>query len=292
MGGTAGGEHLLVEACEYHSNFLNLQPRTAVILGIEPDHFDCFDSPETLERAFTQFSLSLPENGLIIARHDCPTTQRVVAKAACRVETFDLAGNGLAGNGVAPIALLSVCRQAQEASGRCLLRPRHPDGQAIGATQPPDWRAAGLRERLGRYSFEVLRHGRPFCRVRLRVPGRHNVLNALAATALCHSRGVGPGEIARALGRFAGLQRRLETVGIWRGVTLVDDYAHHPTEVTRRLGGGQADVSRPAVVVRVSTSSGLADRATPGRTGRQPAKCRQAAGGRHLPRAGADPLAG
>jgi len=192
-GGRAGrGKHMLVEACEYRANFLHLRPQRAVILGIEPDHFDCYDSPAALERAFARLARSIPDDGLLIARHDCQTTRRVAAEAGCRTETFGLDEHG-------------------------------------------DWSAVGLRCRLGRYDFQIRHRGRPFCRVRLKVPGRHNVLNALAAAALGWSCGVGPDRIGRALGRFAGLHRRLESLGCWRGVPLLDDYAHHPTEVSATL---------------------------------------------------------
>jgi UDP-N-acetylmuramate--alanine ligase len=67
------------------------------------------------------------------------------------------------------------------------------------------------------------------------VPGRHNVLNALAAAALACENGVSGETVAQALGQFRGLRRRLEEVGSWRGVLLLDDYAHHPTEVAATL---------------------------------------------------------
>ena len=63
------------------------------------------------------------------------------------------------------------------------------------------------------------------------MPGRHNVLNSLAAAALAWHNGATAEQIAAGLGHFAGLRRRLEVLGTWQGVTLVDDYAHHPTEV-------------------------------------------------------------
>ena len=67
------------------------------------------------------------------------------------------------------------------------------------------------------------------------MPGRHNVLNALAAAALAHESGVPAEQIAAGLEQFPGLHRRLEVLGDRRGVTLVDDYAHHPTAVTAAL---------------------------------------------------------
>ena len=71
-GGRAGrGSLVLVEACEYLANFLNLRPKQAVILGIEPDHFDCYDSAASLEQAFSRFAALVPRDGLLLVRHDC-----------------------------------------------------------------------------------------------------------------------------------------------------------------------------------------------------------------------------
>jgi UDP-N-acetylmuramate--alanine ligase len=87
----------------------------------------------------------------------------------------------------------------------------------------------------GRFNFEVRRFGRPLCDVRLPAPGEHNVLNALAAAALAYENGLSPEQIAEGLGSFPGLHRRLEVLGTWRCAQLIDDYAHHPTEVTATL---------------------------------------------------------
>jgi UDP-N-acetylmuramate--alanine ligase len=192
-GGRVGRSGLvLVEACEYRANFLHLRPQHAVILGIEPDHFDCYNSPEELAGAFAEFAHRLPPDGLLLARYDCPTTSQITAGLACRVETFGV------------------------------------DGRAA-------WSARGLSARRGRYTFEVCHHGRRLCEVKLLLPGRHNVLNALAAAALAWENGASADQIARGLGRLRGLSRRLEVHGCWRGISLVDDYAHHPTEVTATL---------------------------------------------------------
>jgi len=191
-GRAGGGDLLLVEACEYRANFLKLRPQQAVILGIEPDHFDCYPTVAELERAFRRFAESVPRDGLLLTRADCPTTRRIAAGLACRVETFALEG-------------------------------------------PADWTARDLLPRRGRYAFTLERRGRALAEVALRVPGRHNALNALAAAALAWHEGVSPGAIAAGLAGFRGLKRRLEHRGAWRGVELLDDYAHHPTEIAAAL---------------------------------------------------------
>lgn len=107
--------------------------------------------------------------------------------------------------------------------------------ETFGFTPSADWSADEITCHRGRYAFRLLHCGEPLGEVRLRVPGRHNVLNVLAAAALARANRVSREVIAEGLSRFKGLQRRLEIVGGWRGVTWIDDYAHHPTEITAGL---------------------------------------------------------
>ena len=107
--------------------------------------------------------------------------------------------------------------------------------RTFGLGEGADWRAVRLRGRLGRYCFEVQFRGRRFAEVSLQVPGAHNVQNALAAAAITAEYGVCAADVKRALAEFRGLRRRLEPLGAWRGVTIVDDYAHHPTAVRATL---------------------------------------------------------
>lgn len=192
-GGRAGRSDLvLVEACEYRAGFLGLSPQIAAVLGIEPDHFDCYRSRAELETAFAQFVRRVPNHGLVLAFAGCPATLRAIRNIRCRAETF---------------------------------------GLDAGA----DWRAGGVRGCRGRYTFQILHRGRRFGEVELRVPGRHHVSNALAAAAMASQYGASTSDVRLALGRFAGLRRRLEIVGDCRGVVLLDDYAHHPTQVAATL---------------------------------------------------------
>jgi UDP-N-acetylmuramate--alanine ligase len=184
---------MVVEACEYLANFLHLRPRQAAVLNVEPDHFDCYDSPAQLEDAFRQFAQSLPSDGLLVVRHDCERTRHVAAGLSCRVESF-------------------------------------------GMSADADWSALELDEDYGRFRFEIRRSGRPLCEVRLPLPGQHNVLNALAAAALAFENGLSADQISSGLATFPGLHRRLEVQRTCRGTIWVDDYAHHPTEVTAALG--------------------------------------------------------
>ncbi len=188
----SGDGLMLVEACEYRENFLHLRPRQAAILGIEADHFDCFDSLTQIEDAFQRFAASVPADGMLLVRHDCRSTRRATASARCRVESFSFASGA-------------------------------------------DWSVDEFADEGGYFRFSLHRFGQRLCDVRLQVSGRHNVLNALAAAALAWHNGATAVEIASGLETFAGLHRRLEVLGTWHGVTHLDDYAHHPTEVTVAL---------------------------------------------------------
>jgi UDP-N-acetylmuramate--alanine ligase len=103
--------------------------------------------------------------------------------------------------------------------------------QTFGFDERCTWRGAALTADLGRCRFDVLLDGQFLCRVALRLPGRHNAYNALAAAALLHHAGLSGDQIADGLGHFAGTYRRMTYKGCDRGVTVMDDYAHHPTEI-------------------------------------------------------------
>lgn len=125
---------------------------------------------------------------------------------------------------------------ASAASARVVTFSAEPTG---------DYWATDLRPVEGGTRFRVFRRGEYLAQVTLRVPGEHNVTNALAAAALCCELGVSPSDIREGLWEFRGIRRRFEAVGSWRGRLLIDDYAHHPTavravlEATRRQYPGR-----------------------------------------------------
>jgi len=98
-----------------------------------------------------------------------------------------------------------------------------------------EWSAGRLELVQGCHAFDLLHHRQSLGRLRLSVPGRHNVHNALAAAALAHECGCADHHILAGLERFEGASRRLSCRGFRRGVAVLDDYAHHPTEVRASL---------------------------------------------------------
>jgi len=98
-----------------------------------------------------------------------------------------------------------------------------------------EWMARDLMERRGRYSFSLHRKGRDLGRVRLLVPGYHSVKNALASAATAFVSGASPADILKGLSTFQGVERRFQVVARVHGITLVNDYSHHPTELRALL---------------------------------------------------------
>jgi UDP-N-acetylmuramate: L-alanyl-gamma-D-glutamyl-meso-diaminopimelate ligase len=112
--------------------------------------------------------------------------------------------------------------------------------ETFGLADGSDWQAYDLDTREGVTHFKVRRRGEPFGRFLLPLLGAHNVRNALAAIAVGAQAGVDSGTLAEGLRRFRGIKRRLETVGVARQVTVLDDFAHHPTAVHETLSALRA----------------------------------------------------
>jgi UDP-N-acetylmuramate--alanine ligase len=195
LGGGSGvgeGRHFVVEACEYDRSFLNLRPKTAVILNIEEDHLDCYADLSAITESFAQFANLVPPDGLIVLNGEDPNCRAIARRMAIDVETFG---------------------------------PREID----------TWQGADAELRDGRYEFTVVHVGEPLGRVHLGIAGRHNVANALAVAALASRAGVPWSAVSAGLQDFRGARRRLQVRCEVEGVTVVDDYAHHPTEIRATL---------------------------------------------------------
>ncbi|MGC9082486.1 MAG: UDP-N-acetylmuramate--L-alanine ligase [Anaerolineae bacterium] len=195
-----GGPHFVIEADEYDRTFLGLAPQIAVVTNVEHDHPDCYPTFEDFRAAFAEFVARIPPGGLLVACWDHPVAQE-------------------------------LGRERQARGGRVVFY-----GRERGAA----WTARRVHANLsGGTDFYAVRSGRTLGEVRLRVPGEHNVLNALAALAVAEEVGV-PFPTARAaLGGFRGVARRFEVKGEAEGVLVVDDYAHHPTEIRATLAAAR-----------------------------------------------------
>ncbi|HEY8490768.1 MAG TPA: UDP-N-acetylmuramate--L-alanine ligase [Dehalococcoidia bacterium] len=203
LGGNAApgdGPYVVVEADEYKGAFLSYRPEVAVVLNVEPDHLDYYGTPEQVSAAFRRFLANVPPEGRLVVCADSPGAAALLAEP----------------DADPPLAAREVHR--------------------YGLSQPAEWTADDVEPNdLGGHRFTVRHHGRPAGRFQLRVPGLHNVSNALAAVVVGLTLGVEPAAIQEALAGFRGARRRFELLGEAGGVTVVDDYAHHPTEVRATL---------------------------------------------------------
>lgn len=189
------GSYFVTEACEYMDSFLTLKPLIEIIMNIDSDHLDYFTDIEHIVRSFAQFASQVPENGTIFAYEGNPLVNAIIPDLQCRVITF-------------------------------------------GFNRECGYYATDIEfNSLGLPAFTLNKNGEePLGRIKLAVPGEHNVINALAAAACCHFIGVGMPEIIRTLEAFNGTQRRFDVLGTTaRGLRIVDDYAHHPTEIKATL---------------------------------------------------------
>ena len=207
------GNYMVAEADESDRSFLKLSPTIAVITNVDREHMENYGSWEHLQAAFVEFADKVPFYGAVVACIDDPVVRQLRPSMTRRVITYALEGDAAADVYARSLSL--------EAFGStCTVMRREADG---GSTQ------------LGT--------------LRLHVPGRHNALNALATVAVGLEVGVPFPHIADALAEFKGAERRFEMRGEAGGVMVVDDYGHHPTEITAVIAAARAGIERRVVVV-------------------------------------------
>jgi UDP-N-acetylmuramate--alanine ligase len=196
------GESIVVEADESDRSFLRLFPSIALVTNLDREHMEAYGTPEALEDAFVEFVNKVPFYGAAVLCADDAAVCRLVPRVVRRVVTYGLAG---VNRGVPP-----------DLAGHDMRL--EPFGSACRVTRTSD---DGAQTELGT--------------LRLAVPGRHNLLNALGAVAVALELDVPFRIVAEALGEFTGAERRFQVVGERRGVLVVDDYGHHPTEIAAVL---------------------------------------------------------
>jgi UDP-N-acetylmuramate: L-alanyl-gamma-D-glutamyl-meso-diaminopimelate ligase len=213
------GEPFVIEGDEYDTaffdkgpKFAHYRPRTTILTSVELDHVDIFPSFDAVRDTFKKLISLIPTEGLLVVCAESPDALLVAKSAQCAVEQYCVLG----GDGNEPF-------ETDTDGG-------NPTGIA--------WWAKGLEVgKSGRVSFDVFHNGERYERFETLLVGRHNVANCVAAIAVAHSLGVPVKDIQRGISSFAGVRRRQELRGIAGGVTVLDDYAHHPTAVRETLKG-------------------------------------------------------
>ena len=203
------GKAFVIEGDEYDSayfdksaKFLKYLPDIAVVNNIEFDHADIYSDLDDVRLAFRRFVNLVPRSGLTLIGLDSPDAAALVPLARSRVQTFGLSA------------------EAEWQARDILFESQHSAGDAGGSPVS---------------TFRVSRAGHDLGPFTLPMVGEHNVRNALAALAIGVEMGVPVDRLREGLAAFLGVKRRLERVGERAGVTVFDDFAHHPTAVAETL---------------------------------------------------------
>ncbi len=193
------GEWMVVEADESDGSFLKLPADIAVVTNVDPEHLDHFKTFEAVQDAFRAFVENVPFYGFSVMCTDHPVVQNLVG----RIEDHRIVTYGE--NPQADVRLVEVS---------------HAGGTSLFTVL--------FRETAARPAHEIKN-------IALPMPGRHNALNATAAIAIAHELGVADETIRKAFAKFGGVRRRFTRTGTWNGVTIIDDYGHHPVEIAAAL---------------------------------------------------------
>ncbi len=189
---------LILEADEYGRAFHHYAPRIALITNVEPDHLDYYGTAEQLEEAFLIYARTLRPGGTLIVGADSPSARTVAERLTA--ERSDVA-----------VVTVGLCQAA-------------------------DWRAEIIGRSAQSTRHRILPPAGEAWEAQLRVPGAFNVQNALAALAALSAAGFDPRAASAALADFRGVARRFQAHGETAGVLVLDDYAHHPTEIAATIG--------------------------------------------------------
>jgi UDP-N-acetylmuramate--alanine ligase len=199
------GNIFIIEADEYDRMFLGLKPTIEVVTNIEHDHPDCYPTLADFQAAFVEFMYLLPAGGTLVACAEDPGVRDLMVKAK-------KLGKAVISYGMRPTTDTS-----------------QPLDVFAGVLAPNE--KGGFRFSANVFGNEAM--------VELQVPGKHNVSNALAALAVAHLLNLPLADAAQVLAQFAGTGRRFEVRGETNGIIIIDDYAHHPTEIRATLAAAR-----------------------------------------------------
>ncbi len=223
------GREFVVEADEYdtaffdkRSKFVHYRPLVAILNNLEFDHADIFPDVAAIQRQFHHLVRTVPRRGRLVVNGEDRHLAEVLAMGCWTpVQTF----------GLDPALAIAP----------------------LGAEAAFNWTARLLSDDGSR--FVVIHDGVDVGEVQWDLLGRHNVMNALAALATCDAVGVDVSTVVGALAHFNSVKRRMELVGECRGVTVHDDFAHHPTAITTTLEGLRAKVGSARIVAALEPRS-------------------------------------
>ncbi|MEM6397057.1 MAG: UDP-N-acetylmuramate--L-alanine ligase [Bacteroidota bacterium] len=220
---------VVVEADEYDRSFLQLQPEIAVILSIDPDHLDIYgDHGKMLDSGFRAYAKQVKEDGLLLVRHDLADQ---IGDHQARQLTFGLGAGDYNAHNLRVVEGAFEFDLKTSAGGGI---PRMPTSRATASSRSSGMDTASVGGELKIGNKDGIIRG-----LRLPLPGRHNVENATAAAAVALELGAAPESVKAGLATFSGISRRFEIRLHNKETVIVDDYAHHPTELEATISAAR-----------------------------------------------------
>jgi UDP-N-acetylmuramate--alanine ligase len=207
------GDWMVVEADESDGTFLKLPADVAIVTNVDPEHLDHFKTFEAVQDAFRSFVENVPFYGFAVMCIDHPVVQTIVGKIEDR---------------------------------RIITYGENPQADA---------RLVDLTPMGGGSNFKVAFRNRKtdatheIAGIQLPMPGRHNALNATAAIAVAHELGLSDDTIRKAIAGFGGVKRRFTRTGEFNGITVIDDYGHHPVEIAAVLRAARESTNGKIIAV-------------------------------------------
>lgn len=211
------GNWMIVEADESDGTFTHLPTELGVVTNIDPEHLDFYKSVDNMNAAFEQFYKGIPFYGAAVTCIDHPVVREMVERLGLRRD------------------------------GRRLL--------TYGVAEGADLRLTGWSQRGHVSIFDVTLSdrvaggARKLSALEVPTPGQHNILNALAAIAVCLEAGLSDDVIRARLADFSGVKRRFQYTGEWNNVGIYDDYGHHPVEIDAVLRAARAGAQGRVIAV-------------------------------------------
>lgn len=189
------GQYLVAEADESDGSFLLLNPIMSVITNIDNDHLDFYGSEEAIEEAFLEFANKVPFYGCTALNKEDAKLKEMINKMRKPYLTFGFEEEGFVA----------------------------------------DYEARDIEFKRDETSFDLYLEGKKACQVKIHMPGKHNILNALGAIALSHKMGIDLALICESIKKFDGVGRRFQKLYESKSCSVYDDYGHHPTEIRETL---------------------------------------------------------
>ncbi len=195
------GKYFVIEADEYDRMFLGLNPDVILLTNVGYDHPDCFPTVAKYESAFRDFIKNTKPGGLLVVSEPDASRLQIIENLPASIQ-----------------------------------------GSTYGFSQDANYQERNLKlNKLGCFNFEVFTstEDKNLAVVNMSIPGEHNVLNALGVFSVLHQLGFAAEKIAASLSSFLGTGRRFEIVGEVSGITIIDDYAHHPAKIKATLAAAK-----------------------------------------------------